>query len=172
MVNLVSVKSALIYELKQVYDAECRTLLFVTHLLQNSRSDKLKKVIKSYRRTADLNRAKLELIFYFFNRKVSCPENKTICSIIKECNSFNFSHPDHIHDMIIISRIEQVVYYKLSVYKRLLCYARKLGLSKASSILSEVIECEEDIYTDLVDTYEEIEMSESNHSLSKTKILH
>lgn len=128
-------------ELKDIYWAEKALTKALPKMVKNATSPELTKAIEKHLTETEGQIQKLEQVFEIIGKKAQGKKCDAMEGLISEAESIMEEMEEGAgRDAGIISAAQKVEHYEIASYGTLRTFAETLGLSKAASLLSSILE--------------------------------
>lgn len=158
MASIDSLRTLLIEELKDIYDAENRLTKALPKLIKKSTNDELKTAIQDHLEQTEEHVARIEQAFEELDQS---PKAKT-CAGMKGLISEGDEHAgekyvnDGLRDAAIIGAAQRVEHYEIAAYGTAIAHARLLELDGVVNLLEETLEEEKEADQKLTEIAESV----------------
>jgi ferritin-like metal-binding protein YciE len=142
MPSVDSLRTLLIEELKDIYDAEQRLTKAIPKLIKKSTHEELKTALQDHLELTEEHVSRIEQAFEELEQS---PKAKT-CAGMKGLIQEGDEHAgedyenDGLRDAAIIGAAQRVEHYEIAAYGTAIAHARLLGLDDVSELLEETLE--------------------------------
>jgi ferritin-like metal-binding protein YciE len=139
--NNEKLKNLLISELRDIYSAEQQIVEALPEAISAADNDELRKALDKHLNETRNQVKRLEKIFSMLNASAegeSCEAMEGLISEVKEC--IQKHEKGSLRDAALISKIQRIEHYEISVYGTMRTFAKELSLSDIKSLLQETLD--------------------------------
>jgi ferritin-like metal-binding protein YciE len=138
-----STQEALAFQLQGLYYIESKIRNDLQHCIDHLTSDKAKDEIKTYALEAEGKLGKLERIFDYLMYEPSIHRNDVVSKMLTETyDMLTYKSSMHMKDMLIMSCVQNVNAYKISIYRTAYLFAVEIELDSVTDLLQQILESE------------------------------
>ncbi|MGK7389944.1 MAG: ferritin-like domain-containing protein [Candidatus Cyclobacteriaceae bacterium M2_1C_046] len=163
--SIDNLHEALVFLVNRMYDAERKLQKSLPRCLNHATTNTLVYEIKKYNESSDDKLTKLERVFNYLMVEPTEINNKPFDILLEDLDKIShLSSSEFIKDTLIISCLQNLIHYKISVYGAARTYASELELETPADLLREILEWEKEkdkILTKLAVTKVNIKDAES-----------
>ena len=142
MSSIDSLRTLVIEELKDIYDAENRLTKAIPKLVKKSTNGQLKTALQDHLAQTEEHVARIEQAFEQLDQSAKAKSCAGMKGIIEEGDEHAGEDYDHdgLRDAAIIGAAQRVEHYEIAAYGTVIAHARLLGLDDVASLLEETLE--------------------------------
>jgi len=142
MASIDSLRTLVIEELKDIYDAENRLTKAIPKLVKKSTNDQLKTALQDHLAQTEEHVSRIEQAFEQLDQSPKAKSCAGMKGIIEEGDEHAGESYDHdgLRDAAIIGAAQRVEHYEIAAYGTVIAHARLLGLDDVASLLEETLE--------------------------------
>jgi len=142
MADIDSLRTLLLDQLKDIYDAENRLTKAIPKLVKKSTNPQLKKALKSHLEETEEHVSRIEQAFEELDESPKAKTCEGMKGLIAEGNEHAGEDYDHdgLRDAAIIGSAQRVEHYEIAAYGTAIAHARLLGLDEIVALLEDTIE--------------------------------
>ncbi len=142
MATVDSLKSLLIEQVKDLYDAEKRLTKAIPKLAKASRNEELQTALHEHLDETETQVSRLEQIFELLDERPKAKPCEGMKGLIKEGDEHAKEDydDDDLRDAIIIGSAQRVEHYEIAGYGTAIAHARLLGLDDVVELLESTLE--------------------------------
>ena len=158
MARIDSLRTLLIEQLRDLYDAEKRLTKAIPKLMKESSSDELTSALETHLGETENQVSRLERAFQALGETAKGKECKGIKGIIEEGDEHvgeDFAD-DGLKDATIIGAAQRVEHYEIAGYGTAIAHARLLGQDEVVQLLEETLDEEKAADEKLTEVAEQI----------------
>ena len=158
MAKIDSLRTLLVQQLRDLYDAEKRLTKAIPKLMKESSSDDLTSALEMHLGETENQVSRLERAFQTIGETAKGKECKGIKGIIEEGDEHvgeDFAD-DGLRDATIIGAAQRVEHYEIAAYGTAIAHARLLGQDEVVQLLEETLEEEKAADEKLTEVAEQI----------------
>ena len=158
MAGIDSLRTLLIEQLKDIYDAEKRLTKAIPKLIKAATNDELKMALQEHLGQTQEHVARLEQAFDYLDT----PAKGKTCAGMKGLIEEGDEHAgedyddDGLRDAAIIGSAQRVEHYEIAAYGTAIAHARLLELDDVVSVLEETLDEEKNADTKLTEIAESV----------------
>jgi ferritin-like metal-binding protein YciE len=158
MASIDSLRTLLIEQLKDIYDAEKRLTKAIPKLIKKSTSDELKTAFQHHLDETDEHVARLEQAFEELGMAAKAKTCAGMKGLIEEGDEHvgEDYDDDGLRDAAIIGAAQRVEHYEIAAYGTAIAHARLLELDDVVSLLTETLDEEKAADKKLTDIAESV----------------
>ena len=165
-----SLRTLLIEQLKDIYDAENRLTKAIPKLIKKSTNADLKSALQNHLAQTEEHVSRIEQAFEELDQS---PKSKTCAGmkgLIQEGDEHAGDDYDHdgLRDAAIIGAAQRVEHYEIAAYGTAIAHARLLGLDDVVELLEETLEEEKAADEKLTDVAESVVNLDAESEEEKT----
>jgi ferritin-like metal-binding protein YciE len=158
MASIDSLRTLLIEELKDIYDAESRLTKAIPKLIKKTTHDELRTALQNHLEQTEEHVARIEQAFEELDQP---PKSKTCAGmkgLIEEGNETAGERygNDGLRDAAIIGAAQRVEHYEIAAYGTAIAHARLLELDSVVNLLEETLEEEKEADSKLTEVAESV----------------
>jgi len=142
MPDIVSLRTLLLEQLKDIYDAENRLTKAIPKLVKKSTNPQLKKALQSHLDETEEHVSRIEQAFEELDQSPkarTCAGMKGLIAEGDEHAGEDYDH-DGLRDAAIIGSAQRVEHYEIAAYGTAIAHARLLELDEVVSLLEDTLE--------------------------------
>lgn len=142
MASIDSLRTLLIEELKDIYDAENRLTKAIPKLVKKATNDQLKTALQDHLAQTEEHVSRIEQAFEQLDQSPKAKSCAGMKGIIEEGDEHAGESYDHdgLRDAAIIGAAQRVEHYEIAAYGTVIAHARLLGLDDVADLLGETLE--------------------------------
>jgi ferritin-like metal-binding protein YciE len=139
--NLDDLKTLLLHELKDLYDAEHQIVEALPKMTEVAQDARLKQAFEDHTRESEGQIKRLESVFALLDAKPERDTCKAMQGLIKEGKTeIKAKGEPVIHDLALIAAAQRVEHYEIAGYGAARTMARMCNESKAADLLQETLD--------------------------------
>ena len=136
----MTLKDALIHELKGLYDSERKLKKHLQGLPKTVYSKDLRNALTSYIENAENRINKLHWTFQYLDQKFTARYNPCVSAILKDNEEMGRNTiSEELRDAVLTGCIQRLLHYNISVYGTCRAFARELRMHDIEEILKEIL---------------------------------
>ena len=142
MAKIDSMRTLLVQELRDLYDAEKRLTKAIPKLVKETTSDDLSTALEEHMRETEEQVSRIERAFQALGEPAKAKECAGMRGIIEEGDEHvgeDFAD-DGLRDATIIGAAQRVEHYEIAAYGTAAAHAKLLGLDEVVQLLEETLE--------------------------------
>ena len=142
MAKIDSMRTLLVQELRDLYDAEKRLTKAIPKLVKETTSDDLSTALEEHLRETEEQVSRVERAFQALGEPAKAKECAGMRGILEEGDEHvgeDFAD-DGLRDATIIGAAQRVEHYEIAAYGTAAAHARHLGLDEVVQLLEETLE--------------------------------
>ena len=158
MAGIDSLRTLLVDELKDIYDAEKRLTKAIPKLIKKSTHDELRSALQAHFRETEEHVSRIEQAFEHLDepaKSKTCPGMKGLIEEGDEHAGEDYDD-DGLRDAAIIGAAQRVEHYEIAAYGTAIAHARLLDLDDVVSLLEETLDEEKAADKKLTDIAESV----------------
>jgi ferritin-like metal-binding protein YciE len=142
MASIDSLRTLLVEQLKDIYDAEKRLTKAIPKLIKKSTNDELKTALRSHLGETEEHVARIEQAFDQLDAPVKAKTCAGMKGLVEEGDEHAGEDYDHdgLRDAAIIGAAQRVEHYEIAAYGTAIAHARLLELDDVVSLLEETLD--------------------------------
>jgi len=158
MAGIDSLRTLLVEQLKDVYDAEKRLTKAIPKLIKKSTNEELRTALQDHLGETQEHVARIEQAF----EQLDAPAKSKTCAGMKGLIEEGDDHAgedyddDGLRDAAIIGSAQRVEHYEIAAYGTLIAHARLLEMEDVANLLEETLEEEKAADQKLTDIAESV----------------
>jgi len=158
MARIDSLRTLLVEELKDIYDAEKRLTKAIPKLIKKSTNDELKTALQNHLGETEEHVSRIEQAFDQLDLAAKSKPCAAMKGIIEEGDEHVGEDyaDDGLRDAVIIGSAQRVEHYEIAAYGTAIAHARLLELDDVVSLLEETLEEEKAADQKLTDIAESV----------------
>lgn len=158
MASIDSLRTLLIEQLKDIYDAEKRLTKAIPKLIKKSTNDELKTALQHHLDETDEHVARIEQAFEELGMAAKAKTCAGMKGLIEEGDEHAGEDydDDGLRDAAIIGAAQRVEHYEIAAYGTAIAHARLLELDDVVSLLTETLDEEKAADKKLTDIAESV----------------
>ncbi len=134
-------QSLFISELKDILNAEKQIISAIPEAISAADSKDLKEALEKHLGETHQHVERLKKIFKMLNTDFQGETCEAMQGLIEEAKeSIGQYERSAVRDAAIISKLQRIEHYEISVYGTLCTFAKELGLSKEGALLKETLD--------------------------------
>ncbi len=142
-ISLTNLTDALVFLLKGLYDAERKLQKAIPPCSDGIKSESLRRVVDNYYDSAGNKILKLERVFNYLMTEPQGRSHDVMEKMIDHTHRLlRAAANDRIRDVILLTCIQNINYYKIAGYRNALLFSVELGLDNVSDLLTDILEWE------------------------------
>lgn len=137
-------------ELKDILNAERQIIAGLPEAIHAAESKELKQGLEKHLKETLVQVDRLEKVFHMINeepQEVPCEAMQGLIEEVKDSIQEHAKSP--LRDAALISKLQRIEHYEISVYGTLRTFAKELGLDKAKKLLEQTLDEESNADKDL-----------------------
>jgi ferritin-like metal-binding protein YciE len=143
-------QEALTSQLHGLYHTESKVRGELKHCLDHITSNKIKEAIKKYVNEGESKLLKLERIFDYLMYEPVTRKNEVVTRMLSETyQMLTYKSSPHLKDMLVVSCIQNINYYKISAYRTAYLFAVEIEIDSVIDLLQQILESELKTETEL-----------------------
>ena len=141
MATVDSLKTLLVEQMKDLYDAEKRLTKAIPKLAKASANEELQSALEEHLSETENQVARLEQVFELLEERPKAKPCEGMKGLIQEGDEHAKEDydDDDLRDAIIIGSAQRVEHYEIAAYGTAIAHARLLGLNDVIEILEETL---------------------------------
>jgi ferritin-like metal-binding protein YciE len=158
MASIDSLRTLLIEQLKDIYDAENRLTKALPKLIKKSTHDELKTALQDHLEQTEEHVARIEQAFEELDQSPKAKTCAGMKGLISEGDDHAGERYDHegLRDAAIIGAAQRVEHYEIAAYGTAIAHARLLELDGIVNLLEETLEEEKEADAKLTEIAESV----------------
>ncbi|HLT81576.1 MAG TPA: DUF892 family protein [Cyclobacteriaceae bacterium] len=142
-VSLTNLTDALIFLLKGLYDAERKLQKAIPPCADGIQAEPVKRVVDNYYESSGNKILKLERVFNYLMTEPHGRSHDVMEKMIAHTNQIlRYAANDRMRDVILLTCIQNINYYKIAAYRNALLFSVEIGLDNVSDLLTDILEWE------------------------------
>ena len=142
-ISLTNLTDALVFLLKGLYDAERKLQKAIPPCSDGIKSESLRRVVDNYYDSAGNKILKLERVFNYLMTEPQGRSHDVMEKMIDHTHRLlRAAANDRMRDVILLTCIQNINYYKIAGYRNALLFSVELGLDNVSDLLTDILEWE------------------------------
>jgi len=143
MKKIMTLKDALIHDLKGLYDSERKLKKHLQRHHKTVYSKDLRNALTSYLANAEIRINKLQWTFQYLGEKFAATYNPSISAILKDNEEMvKKTISEELRDAVLTGCVQRALHYNISVYGTCRAFARELRMHEIEEILKEILSLE------------------------------
>jgi ferritin-like metal-binding protein YciE len=142
-VSLSNLTDALVFLLRGLYDAERKLQKAIPPCSTGIRTESVRRVVDHYYDSAGNKILKLERVFNYLMTEPHGRSHEVMEKMIDDTNHIlRYATNDRMRDVILLTCIQNINYYKIAGYRNALLFSVELRLDNVSDLLTDILEWE------------------------------
>lgn len=170
MASIDSLRTLLIEELKDIYDAENRLTKAIPKLIKKSTHDELKSALQHHLEQTEEHVSRIEQAFDELDQSPKAKTCAGMKGLIEEGDDTVGERYDNegLRDAAIIGAAQRVEHYEIAAYGTAIAHARLLELDSVVNLLEETLEEEKEADEKLTEVAESVVNVDAESDEEKT----
>ena len=136
-----SLDELLLFEVKDLYDAEQRLVKALPKMEEKATNPELKKAFRQHLEETKQHATRLKQVFEELDESPEAETCEAMKGLIEEGESIvNADGDKSVIDAALIAAAQRVEHYEISAYGSARAFAKQLGLSRVASLLGETLD--------------------------------
>lgn len=141
--KISNLTDALAYKLNELYDAEQKLSSAINTCIDQISSPLLKQELNSYAESSKDKILKLDRVYSYLMKEPAKDKDNVVGTLISSFRKIlKISISNEMRDIMLISCLRTINYYKIAGYETALIFSWELELETASTLLEEVLRWE------------------------------
>lgn len=142
-ISLTNLTDALVFLLKGLYDAERKLQKAIPPCSGGIHCESVKRVVDNYYDSTGNKILKLERVFNYLMTEPHGRSHEVMEKMIADTNHIlGCAASDRMRDVILLTCIQNINYYKIAGYRNALLFSVEIGLENVSDLLTDILEWE------------------------------